>query len=67
MNRTILYGLDDRALHDIGLHRSGIEAAVRDIDAELARRKRAVLRRAGHGRLAAGSGRSPLIQTVRGV
>ena len=49
MNRAILSSLDDRSLHDIGLHRSGIEAAVRGIDAELAARKRAVSRRAGTG------------------
>ena len=49
MNRAILSSLDDRSLHDIGLHRSGIEAAVRGIDAELAARKRAVSRRTGSG------------------
>ena len=47
MNRTILSSLDERSLHDIGLHRSGIEAAVRDIRA--ARRKRAAIRRFRQG------------------
>jgi uncharacterized protein YjiS (DUF1127 family) len=60
MNRAILSSLDDRSLHDIGLHRSGIEAALRGIDAELAGRKRAALRRAG-------SGRAPLTQTMQGA
>ena len=50
VNRAILGSLDDRSLHDIGMHRSGIEAAVRGIDVALARRKRAAIRRAGHGR-----------------
>jgi uncharacterized protein YjiS (DUF1127 family) len=47
VNRAILYALDDRSLQDIGMHRSGIEAAVRDIDARLARRRRAAIRRSG--------------------
>ena len=50
MNRAILSSLDDRSLRDIGMHRSGIEAAVRGIDADLAERKRAALRRAASGR-----------------
>jgi uncharacterized protein YjiS (DUF1127 family) len=36
--RTILASLDDRTLHDIGLHRGEIESAVRDLEAGLARR-----------------------------
>jgi uncharacterized protein YjiS (DUF1127 family) len=66
VNRAMLYALDDRALRDIGMHRSSIEAAVRDIDADLARRKRAAIRRSRQGRWpAAGAGSAP--QTIQGV
>jgi len=68
VNRAMLYALDDRALRDIGMHRSSIEAAVRDIDADLARRKRAAIRRSRQGRWpAAGAGSAPPIQAIRGV
>ena len=68
MNRAILSSLDDRSLRDIGMHRSGIEAAVRNIDADLARRKRAAIRRGQRGRWpAAGAGRAPLTQSTQGA
>ena len=68
VSRDVLHALDDRSLHDIGMHRSGIEAAVRNIDADLARRKRAAIRRGQRGRWpAAGAGRAPLTQSTQGA
>ena len=67
MNKTVLHSLDERTLHDIGLHRRGIEAAVRDIDVTLARHKRAALRLSRQGAWAAairGGPRRP--HTVQG-
>jgi uncharacterized protein YjiS (DUF1127 family) len=53
MNKTVLHSLDEHTLRDIGLHRRGIEATVRDIDVTLARRKRAALRFSRQGAWAA--------------